>query len=516
MLGLTGVFLVVGAKLIGLGAGDFGIVGLFSTDEQLAGQLVKTMILAGNLGLSHFYSYGPLDLYVARVLLLPYQLVGSVDERSIAVALRLVSLLAGAGCLTVTCALGNRLWNGWAGVAGTALLLCSATFLSWSTTAHPDMLQLLWLLLGIWSATMIMCTGSKDSARAWLLLGSVFAALAFATKYSGELLLPVLWIAAVASRAGRGRFRQSQTVLGIALDVGLSAVVFVAVAALLEIAALREWRSLVFQMTLEAGLAHGGHLLRAAGNPAGWISVLASTAVLGPVGLGTGLIGLIAWTVVDARTFLSQRKTVAWMRLPLELFTFGYLFFLLVWIGDLQARYALPILPGLAISAGGIIVWFWKRGGMWTVISVAVLGLMLLPLLRQTVDFVRAQTARMDDPSVASRVAAGRWMATRWPNDASVVADAYSYTPSSFTNVSQSFGLTRELVQSMRPDVIVTNSAIRNRFLDSSMAGEYIDGAAAYQDIAETYSDLESGRIRCYAFQNRFGPVTIYSREAGC
>jgi 4-amino-4-deoxy-L-arabinose transferase-like glycosyltransferase len=516
-LAFVAAFLVAGAKVIGTGADDFGIAGLFSTDEQLAGQLVSNMLQAGNLGLSHFYSYGPLDLYAARALLLPYQLVGRADEHAIVIALRLVSLLAGAGCLAVTFVLGTRLWSSWAGVAATAILVSSATFLSWSTTAHPDMLQLLWLLLAIWSATKFVSTASAKSRLAFLLLASAFAALAFATKYSGELLLPVLWVTAGVSRISANRQAQWHTQLGgLVLDVCASIAVFVALVGLIEAAGVHEWRSVLYQMKLEAGLAHTGHLLRAAENPIGWLSVLVSTEVLGPAGFIAGLGVLIAFTTADLRRFFPLRGGFTWERLPLELFTAGYLFFLLMWVGDEQARYALPALPGLALSAGGLMVWLLGRGRVWAAVAALVLALMLLPLFRQTVDFARAQSTRMDNPAVAARVAAGRWIAAQWPGDTSVVADAYSYLPSSFTNVYQSFGLTHDLLQSIRPEVIVTNTAIRNRFVDPDLARQYVDGAAAYQEIAATYTELETGRLACFSMQNRFGPVTIYSRNAGC
>jgi Dolichyl-phosphate-mannose-protein mannosyltransferase len=521
LLGLTVaiVFLIGGARLIGIGADDFGIVGLFSTDEQLAGQLVEHMLQAGNLDLSHFYSYGPLDLYAARALLLPYQLTGRVDQRAIIVSLRLVSLAAGAGCLLVTYALGRRMWDAWAGAAGVAMLFSSVTFLSWSTTAHPDMLQLLFLLLGIWSASILVSSHTRGASMAWLLLGSFFAALAFATKYSGELLLPVLWVTSAVARNGKASTDRPgwPAQLGqAAVDIGCSAIVFLAIVSLLEVEALHDWHSFIYQVALEGGLAHNGHLLRAAVSPLGWLPVLASTDVLGPIGLVTGSIGLAAWTVADTRRFISRPGASEWRRLPLELFTIGYLVFLLTWIGDQQARYALPVLPGLALAAGGSVVWLTRRGRLWTFVAAAVLALALLPLLSQTAGFARAQSSRMNSASVADRVAAGRWMATRFPGGATVIADAYSYVPSSFASVYQSFGLTREMLQTMRPDVVVTNSAIRDRFRNPELGSQYVDGADAYNEIAATYKELESGRSLCYTQQNRFGPVAIYARLAGC
>ncbi|HTE86395.1 MAG TPA: hypothetical protein VK821_16875, partial [Dehalococcoidia bacterium] len=419
--------------------------------------------------------------------------------------------------------LGRRIWDVWSAAIGTAIVLASATFLAWSTTAHPDMQQLLWLLLGLWVATSLAGRSSTHQAGTTTLaaIGAVYAGLAFATKYAGELLLPMLWVSVAIGRrrtASEGLPRGWPSPLGpLALDIGVTTGVFLAVFFAVDPSAIREWRSFLYQMTLEAGLAHGGHLLQSSSDPGGWLRLLAGGDVLGPIGLIVALASLAVWTLLDLRSLLRlQARGDEAKRLPLEMFTAGYLVFLLIWIGDLQSRYALPVMPGLGLMAGAGITWLAGRSRVWTLPALAVLLLALLPLGSRTLAYEQVQANRMHSPGVHDRIDAGRWLAARMPADAPILADAYSYVPPAFTNVEESFGLTRARIQSGSPRIIITDSSIRNRFLDPALASGYVDGAAAYREIAATYQALESGSIACYAPLQRFGPVGIYGRVTGC
>jgi hypothetical protein len=524
LVGLLLGFFLIGLRLIDIGAGDLGIVGLFSTDEQLAGQLVQTMIRHKDLGLSHFFSYGPLDLYAGRALLWAYGLFRTVSEESIVVALRLVSLAAGAGSACLVFVLGRKLWNSWTGLIAAAMVLSSSTFLAWSTTAHPDMLQLFWLLAGLLVAAKLAgdSLATERSRRCLLLVGAACAGLAFATKYTGELLLPVLWLAAFLGRLGAsndaGMARWRTQVRATAADVVLSCAAFAASFMALDPSAIGELRAFIYQMTLEAGLAHRGHLLQVSPDPAGWVRVLGSTGVIGPAGEAAGVIALAAWIYVDLRSVLrrsSDRRPLA--RLPLELFTAVYLALLLVWIGDQQPRYVLPALPGLCLAAAAGIVWLAQLVRPWSLAMAAgVAVLAIAPLLPPARALAQSQLVRMRSPGVEQRIAAGDWLAANRTADTTVVADAYSYVPSSFANVTQSFGLTPGLIESVRPDIIITDASIRDRFSDPAVANHYIDGPAAYQEIASTYTRLETANLACYTTLESFGPVKIYGREREC
>lgn len=544
-------FLLLGLRLLPVGTDNLRLAGLFSTDEQLAGELLRTMIRDGNLGLSHFYSYGPLDLYLARLLLLPDSLAGPVSDRAILVALRLVSLLSGCGCLLLTYQLGRRLWSAAVGALAAALLALSPVLFAWSVTAHPDTPQLLFLLLALWVALPLpLCPNRRALA-----IASLCAALAFLSKYSGVLLLPLLLLSATVGRlrardlAGRTSARLRQLVADWAVVGAVFALTFVA----LDPQALVEPRRFISQARAESELAHTGHLLLSGPSPLRWLLLLAGSDVLGPLTLVAGIGGIAVWFMRDRACLLrfavlrpstpAQRDDARYYaagRAPLALWTLTYLIFLFAWVGDRQARYALPVLPGLTLfaaaamlsalgrlsrtrgckqqgdgsgpvraHANNMLVLLCRSG-----VTIVVLAATLPPGLQLLHD-VQREAARMQKPTIAERIAAGRWLATRFPPDAPLLYDAYAYIPPGFTHAQESFGLTGAQIDGLRPRVIVTDAAIRDRFFDPAAGARYRDGPAAYAAIAATYRALEADAFPGYELLRSFGPVHIYGRLGG-
>jgi 4-amino-4-deoxy-L-arabinose transferase-like glycosyltransferase len=515
--------LALGLRLIDVGASDFSVVGLFSTDEQLAGQLVRAMVQHGNLGLSNFYSYGPLDLYAARFLLLPWSLLHGISDEAIIVVLRAVSLLAGLGCVAATYALGAHLWDRTTGLVAASFMALNPVVLSWSTTAHPDMLQLLWLLLGLECAAAF----AAQHSRVFLVLGAVCAGLAFATKYSGELLLPVLWLAdglclgtataAHRAEAFRGRLA------GFTADVALTLALFVATFLLVDPSVVASPREFLYQALLEAGLAHSGHVFRL-GSSTSWIATLARPSALGPAAAALAAAGLLAWGIADLRRIAptAQKDATAAAaaaraggRILVAAWAVGYLLLLLVWIADQQVRYALPLLPAAALFAAAPLVWLSRRSRLTGALAGLLFLAAIVPPAWTALQYERAMAGRMNDPLVQDRLAAGRWLAARVAPGTPIVTDAYAYLPPSLTNVDVTFGLTPAQLAADHPRVIVTDRSIRDRFRDPSAAARYVDGAATYQQIAATYDALDAGRLACYPLLQRFGPESIYGRLPG-
>lgn len=503
-------FALYAAQLLPVGAGDLGIAALFSTDEELAGRLLRAMIVQSNLGVSHFFSYGPLDLYLARALLWPYGALRPVDDEAILIALRLVSLLSGIGCLVITWMLGRRLWNAATGLLGALLLALNPTFFTWSVTAHPDVLQLLFLLLALYLATGLVARPS----RSLLALASVCAALAFATKYGGFMAMPPIWL---ATAIGWQHARHS---LGVLLrDIVVSGLVFAVAFVAVDPNVLSEPGRFVYQSLTESNLAHTGHFLISPTVPAGWLRLLGRTELLGAPLLAATLAGLAGWAFADVRAAIEGTggRFNSWeleaARLPFEAWTLGYLLLLLLWVGDRQPRYALPLLPGLFLLAAAAGVWLARRlprPVLATSLAVAILLLAAAPSAMRLIEDERAQAGRMQNPAIAARIAAGRWLSAHAAPQTPILRDAYSYVPSRFSNAQETFGLNPDEIERYHPQIIVTDVAIRGRFLDPALAAQFRGGPAAFEEIARTYAQLESGDMPCYPPLGSFGPVQVY------
>ena len=503
-------FTLYAAQLLPVGAGNLGIAALFSTDEELAGRLVRAMINQSNLGVSHFFSYGPLDLYLARAILWPYGALRPVDDAAILIALRLVSLLSGIGCLVVTWMLGRLLWNATTGLLSALLLALNPTFFTWSVTAHPDVLQLLFLLLALYLATGLVVRPSGPL----IALASVCAALAFATKYGGIMALPPIWLATAIGRQ-HGRYGLRLVVHDIELSVLVFAIAFFVV----DPSTLSEPRRFIYQAMTESNLAHTGHFIFSPTVPAGWLRLLGRSELLGTPLLVAALAGIVGWASADVRAAVAgiggwfNGWESAAARLPFETWTLGYLLFLLLWVGDRQPRYALPLLPGLFLlaAAGGVcLARRLPRPALATGLAAAILLLLAAPSAVRLVETERAQAGRMQSPTIAARIAAGRWLSAHAAPQTPILHDAYSYVPSRFSNAQETFGLSPGEIERYRPQIIVTDVAIRGRFLDPALAAQFRGGPAAFEEIARTYAQLESGDMPCYPRLDSFGPVQVY------
>jgi hypothetical protein len=189
--------------------------------------------------------------------------------------------------------------------------------------------------------------------------------------------------------------------------------------------------------------------------------------------------------------------------------------YLIGFVGLHEPRYALPALPGLAVGAAGFVVFVLRRANDRVALlgSAFVVALVLFPAigpLRDVVVTRAEQRADSDNP----RIAAGVWLSEHVAPVASILADAYVYVPTAFLQPAETFGLTTEQVEAIRPVVIVTNEDIRGRFRSEAQAEHYVDGAAEFHRIADAYGRLESGRFGCYRLMHDVGSVRIYGDEA--
>lgn len=503
------LYVLLLARLLPVGIDNLGIAAVFSTDEALSGRIVRAMVDGRTLSPSHFFSYGALYHEAAALLLLPFSWL-DVSDRAVLLSLRAVALASGVATILLTQRLGARLYGPWAGVLAAALLATSPELVRWSITAHPDTLQLALITGGLIAVVAVR----ERPAAGRVTMAALLAGLAFGTKYGGVLLLPVIVVASAcalidAGVSGRPLLRR------LALHTALTGGVFVLAFVLTNPYAVVEWRRFLTQFQAEIEHARAGHVFDAQSGPWNWIRIVASPQ-------GIGLVAFIAaaadWVrLAWLRLAAYQRPQAWWRRLAMALdgraliaaWTIGYLVYLIGFIGLQEPRYALPALPGIAVSAAGLTMLL-RRYRMW---AAAIGGLLLLvvtllpavgPLREISADRL-AQQADGDNP----RVAVGRWLAESVRPDATVLADAYVYLPPSMTERTETFGLTAEQVQAVRPVLIVVNDDIRGRFRDGD-AERYVDGADAFGERERAYAALESGQLGCYRLLRDFGSVRVY------
>jgi hypothetical protein len=122
-----------------------------------------------------------------------------VSQQAIIIALRITSMLFAAATVILAFILSRRYFGRAAGwLAVLALLTMSFEFIRMSAIAKPDMAQVFFLLLAMY----FCCRFTENGELKHLALAAVGAGFAFASKYAGVLLLPILGVAVTLQAVG--------------------------------------------------------------------------------------------------------------------------------------------------------------------------------------------------------------------------------------------------------------------------------------------------------------------------
>jgi 4-amino-4-deoxy-L-arabinose transferase-like glycosyltransferase len=504
------------APLSRFGIDNLGIAAVFSTDEALSGRIVRAMIDHHTLNPQHFFAYGALYHELAALPLMPLEWLG-VSDRTVLLSLRTLALISGGATLLLTAWLGARLSGWWAGVLAAVLLAASPELARWSITAHPDTLQLALITGGLIAVVSVR----EHPSPARIAVAAVLAGLAFGTKYGGLLLLPLVALAALCALVDHGD-RGIQLLRRFASLSALAIIAFLAAFFMTNPYAIVEWRRFLTQFKAEIEHARAGHVFATTVGWWNWVDIVASSRGVGAV---TFVAALAGWVMLARDRAQTWRVSVApwWQRIAasldapamVALWTAGFLTYLVGFVGLHEPRYALPMLPGLAVSAAGFVAIVLRGAShrVALVVGAIVVASVLIPAagpLRDVVVTRTEQQANGDNP----RIAAGMWLSDHVAGSASILADAYVYVPPALAQRFETFGLTADQVSSVRPVLIVTNEDIRGRFRDADQAERYVDGTVAFRLRADAYERLEGGRLGCYRLLHDFGSVRIYGDEA--
>jgi 4-amino-4-deoxy-L-arabinose transferase-like glycosyltransferase len=270
------------------------------------------------------YPYKPPLFHWLVALLSPH----GVTEWS----LRLPSVLAAAGTVALTCAMGARLGTPMTGLVAAAVLISSTTFVEWARIGRLEMLLVLWLTLAFWSALCWLDDGRRRDA---VVLG---LALGFGCLTKGPVGLAPLGILLAALALLRRWPRGALTDLGLALA--------------LAAAVPGAW------LAVAAG-AHAGvteYLGAVAANFAAEMRVMRNQHPLfAAEAIG---VGFFPWTPVlpGALVILVRAWRTSWRALVLPLLWAGFIVVTFTVFISPRAVYFLPIFPPLAL----LVAWAWS------------------------------------------------------------------------------------------------------------------------------------------------------------
>ena len=176
--------------IIGTGADSLRLVSVFNSDESTYAGVVRQALSRNSLSIER-EDQG--HLYI-NFLLFPLHVLNAVhpvSDRFIIVGFRLISAMFGAATLIVSFVLARRYFGRVAGwLSASFLAVISRSLWRFSAMVHSDVTQVFFLALGIY----FCCRLAEEGALQYVVLAAASAGCAFATKYAGILLLPMVWL----------------------------------------------------------------------------------------------------------------------------------------------------------------------------------------------------------------------------------------------------------------------------------------------------------------------------------
>ncbi len=503
------LYLGFALPLIPVAVDDIRMANVFSIDEADIAAEVRRLYRAGFLEAPSF-KYGGFFYYLPLLTLKLWGLFGAVTDRLIILTLRTFCTVAGAGCLWLTYRIGCIVFDRMSGLIGVFLLLVSPIFLRWSVESHPDLPQLFWLLWGL----LCCCRLCRMFSVKDVVLASVFAGLAFGTKYSGVFLLPVIALGVLlpdeagglSLRVGVERLRQGRYWVWLVMIP----VVFVLAFGVTNPYALMRFDAFRESLLAEKAIMDFGHTFRADTRGVLWLEMLwglmgyAHAAVFAVYVLWGG------WSVVKDRRLSADRGLLlVWVVI--------FLGYLMIEVNLRRLRHLLPVLPVVVLFAGEGYryagAWMRERFSVWIhrVVVPVLVVVFSWSQVSGSVDLFGGKFGRVEGKV---ELVVGRWLGEVFPVETTILFDAYAYIPGKFRNVYRSFGISYPMVTHFEPDLLVIRQAIANDFKNREDAARSRRKEKDFLDRHFFYKYLQEGLIPDYKRVRGFGSVTVYKRSA--
>ena len=516
-------FLACTTPWILLHTDDLRLLKAFNTDEHFVVTALECMFEQSTIVVNRCVPYRldwpRLLFYLDLGVIYPSLAVLPHAVRTFIVVPRLVVLSFGLMSLLATYFLGSRMFNRAVGFLSGVLLITTGVFLHVSLIIHPDIVQLFFILFALF-----FCYELSEHGKWWsLITASISAGLAFGSKLAGAHILPIIGLACVLYLYNEKRPSSLSDWLPLIGNLILRCIV-AAVVFLLVFVVVTPELILAPGVTLE-GLTRGATQMQVKGSggivgnaqldPIRWLNVMMSSNVMGFAVLlftGLGFCVMVRWIRKDKMPDLRRGHIVV--------FVWPILFVgsLMGLAGYINQAHLVPVIPIVFIFTAYVLLyppgkwrfethnWRWKLA---SVVAIVLLILLLVIKVTATCNFLSGLTDRRESPLIA----AGEWLEQSYPRDTIILHDQYVYVPVAFQKVASSWGLTREQVDLIDPDLIIVNEKFHRRFMIDQEFQHFAGGPDAYFERQNFYRGLTEGEEKPYKWVKSFGPIGIYANQ---
>jgi len=569
------------------------LISVFSAEEAHHLRIIRDAIIQRNPKIE-FGNYGHLYFNVTLLPLLLLSFFTRVTEQQIIVTLRLIPTLFSVATIGATFFLVRRYFGRLAAwLAALLLSIVPWKFLQYSVISLPDIPQLFFLVLGIY----FCCRFFEEDHPKWMLWASTSAGLAFASKYSGIFLLPIIWmiLAVHMIRSDSSQIKINTVQLAtvfryVAASVGIVCVVagiiitpeFIggALAAdgriddalqvqflnsmrvnvifigcgLMLLAVLRFIWSTIGQMPKLVTALKGitlscatfgvvfflvspfsfyrlhflqgiyfesrhiafGHLFKASSSGLLWFNVLMSPQVLDIFILGLAALGLILNAYKVSRK--GWRDPIVGAESTMWAWVIFYMSFIFLRVNMRSPNYLLPVTPFLIILSTRPVsqaleyVAGKRSRKLVTVLAFAILFIIgCAELPKSLTRLYKKRQVIISREYTSTSVKAGKWLAENYPASTRILFDYYSYVPPSFLDARDTWGGTIEILEELKPNIVIVNKSISDRFSDIRQATRYAEGEEEFIERHEYYKAMRE-ETAGYTLIRDFGHIQIYAR----
>jgi len=128
---------------------------------------------------------------------------------------------------------------------------------------------------------------------------------------------------------------------------------------------------------------------------------------------------------------------------------------------EIYLDYALPLVPAIAMLAarGAGALWQWLAESVPARKTLTAIALVLLVLAAEAplaADLLKARQQQVERTTTSVQAYVATWLQCRAPASTRIAYDYFVYVPSTFPNVSVTWGGTIEWLASINPDIVVT------------------------------------------------------------
>lgn len=514
------VFLILAVPFLYQNSANLRLVKAFNTDEHFVVEAIKCMFARNTINVNQCVPYvlnWPRFLfYLDLGIVYPTLFIAQPTEQTFILVSRSVSALFGGLSVLATYVLGTRLFNPITGLLAGLLTIMTPIFLNMSLTIHPDIVQLFFILLALFFCYRLANCGKRHD----LMMASVMAGIAFSSKLAGIFILPIIALACFLHLYYNNRpshltdwlilFRKL-LVQGL-----LAAICFSIVFAALTPELLLNPDSVVvgFKNTLAGMTMKGTGRIMADGqaDPVQWIKLMFSAGVMSFAMLLHLSLGVLVTFQLLRRKHLPHLRPGHAVIFAWPILFLGYLASTAAYVSP---AHLVPAIPIVFIFGSYVLlfpfttprlsryIWQWRLYGT---VCMILLGSLIYFKGAQAYGFVSDLAQTRSHPITMT----GEWLEQTYPSEVTILHDQYVYVPPKFKNVMGVWGITREHVALINPDLIITNSAHNWRYTLPGDFDEFRGGAEAYASLREFYKRLYAGLEEPYRNVRAFGPIDVY------